>query len=177
MPQPHHDAPPGEAPEQTSTADAPEHAPTHQTDQEVPVGDGHEELGETTTPQPDVDATDVEGGVLSGAEHVATVEADDADQDPRTRQQLLADLRAAEADRGEYLDALQRVQADFQNYRKRSMREGALHRDEGVAQVLRRLIDVLDDFQLAVLAAENARDVDSLRKGVELVYGKFVDAL
>jgi molecular chaperone GrpE len=40
-----------------------------------------------------------------------------------------------------------------------------------------RLLEVLDDFDLALLAAEEQPDFERFRKGVELVYAKFVDAL
>ncbi|MDP9021148.1 MAG: nucleotide exchange factor GrpE [Actinomycetota bacterium] len=155
---------------------------------QVTAADAHEDLGEASMPQPDVDRSDV-GGDLSGGDE-ATI--DPADQRPRieptpedqptpgdqrSREELRAALEAAESKRDEYLDHLKRTQAEFQNFRKRTMREGATQRDQGVVDVLGRLIDVLDDFELAVLAAESATDVASLRKGVEMVYGKLVDAL
>ncbi len=118
---------------------------------------------------PDPEPIDEEGEVASG-------EAPPT-EDERSREELIAALAAAEQERDEYLDALKRQKAEFQNYRKRAMREGAAERQKGESDVLIKLIEVVDDFELAVLAGESAKDVDSLRKGVEMVYGKLIDVL
>lgn len=134
-------------------------------------------------PQEDAGSADDAGGdVIDAVDADPEVEGDagsgDRDEeDPRTRDELLEALRTAEGERDEYLDALRRAQAEFANYRKRSMREGTEQRQQGVAEVLSGLADVVDDFELAVLAGENAQDVASLRRGVEMVYGKLFDTL
>ncbi|MGH3443289.1 MAG: nucleotide exchange factor GrpE [Nitriliruptorales bacterium] len=104
-------------------------------------------------------------------------ETGEPSDDPRPREDLAAALSEAEAKRDEYLEALQRTQAEFQNYRKRAMREGATRREAGAAEVLGKLLDVVDDFELAIVAAEAAADPERVRKGVEMVYGKLIDAL
>jgi molecular chaperone GrpE len=47
----------------------------------------------------------------------------------------------------------------------------------GAMPVARRLLEVLDDFELALLSAEEQPDFDRFLKGVELVYAKLLDAL
>ena len=129
--------------------------------------------GPQAVPQPD-------GASPDPADQEGTSEATGGSppgEDERSREELIAALAAAEQERDEYLDALKRQQAEFQNYRKRAMREGAAERQKGETDVLAKLIEVVDDFELAVLAGENAKDVDSLRKGVEMVYGKLIDVL
>ncbi|HUR77970.1 MAG TPA: nucleotide exchange factor GrpE [Acidimicrobiales bacterium] len=54
------------------------------------------------------------------------------------------------AERDEYLDALRRTQADFENYRKRVQREMSEARDAGAASLAGRLIEVLDTVELAL---------------------------
>jgi molecular chaperone GrpE len=54
------------------------------------------------------------------------------------------------AERDEYLDAMRRTQADFENYRKRVQREMSEARDAGAAALAGRLIDVLDTVELAL---------------------------
>jgi molecular chaperone GrpE len=54
------------------------------------------------------------------------------------------------AERDEYLDALRRTQADFENYRKRVQRELAEARDAGASSLAGKLIDVLDTVDLAM---------------------------
>ena len=99
-----------------------------------------------------------------------------ADSDPRTRAELLAELLAAEAKRDEYLDDLRRSHADFENYRRRVMRDGALQRSSGKADVAGALLEVLDDLDRTVHAAQGSPDED-LATGVRLVATKLLDAL
>lgn len=61
-----------------------------------------------------------------------------------------ADLARALAERDDYLEALQRLQAEYDNYRRRVQREIADARDQGARQVAERLLEVLDAFDAAV---------------------------
>lgn len=99
-----------------------------------------------------------------------------ADSDPRSKAELLAELLAAEAKRDEYLDDLRRSHADFENYRRRVMRDGAVQRAAGKAEVAGALLEVLDDLDRTLVAAEGSPDQD-LHTGVRLVAAKLVDAL
>ena len=47
----------------------------------------------------------------------------------------------------------------------------------GAMPVARRLLEVLDDFELALMSASDQPDFDRFLKGVELVYAKLLDAL
>jgi molecular chaperone GrpE len=87
------------------------------------------------------------------------------------------DLASVRAEAQEYLDHLRRLQAEFDNYRKRVQRELQEARELGAAPVLARLLEVLDDFELALIAAAEKPDIDRFLHGVELVYSKFTDAL
>jgi molecular chaperone GrpE len=77
----------------------------------------------------------------------------------------------------EYRGHLQRLQAEFDNYRKRVLREQTAAVEMASEPVMRRLLEVLDDFELALLHANEDVDEDRLLKGVELVYAKLLDAL
>lgn len=99
-----------------------------------------------------------------------------AETDPRSRPELLGALLQAEHERDEYLDDLRRSHADFENYRKRVMRESATQRELGKVQVIEGLLETLDDLDRTIAAAENSTDA-SLAKGVELVANKLVGAL
>jgi len=87
------------------------------------------------------------------------------------------DLRAAQGEAQQYLDHLRRLQAEFDNYRKRVVKEQTELAELGALPVARRLLEVLDDFELALMSAEDQPDLDRFVKGVELVYAKLVDAL
>jgi molecular chaperone GrpE len=84
---------------------------------------------------------------------------------------------AASAEVEEYRAHLQRLQAEFDNYRKRVLREQTSAVEMAAEPVMRRLLEVLDDFELALLHAGEDVDRDRLLKGVELVYAKLLNAL
>ena len=88
-----------------------------------------------------------------------------------------SELEAARREAAEYLDHLRRLQAEFDNFRKRTLKQQS-HAVELAAQpVVARLLEVLDDFDLALMSAEQQPDFEKFRKGVELVYAKLRDAL
>ena len=88
-----------------------------------------------------------------------------------------SDLEAANAKAAEYLDHLRRLQADFDNYRKRTIKEQTRAIDAAAEPLVQRLLEVLDDFELALMAAEQKPDFDKFLHGVELVYAKLQDSL
>jgi molecular chaperone GrpE len=77
----------------------------------------------------------------------------------------------------EYLGHLQRLQAEFDNYRKRVLREQTQAVELASEPVMRRLLEVLDEFELALMAAERQPDFETFLKGVELVFAKLADSL
>jgi molecular chaperone GrpE len=79
------------------------------------------------------------------------------------------------AERDEYLAHLQRTQAEFDNYRKRMLRDQTAHLERATGGLIEQLLPVLDAFELALNSG--GTDVDRLRKGVELVYGELLGAL
>ena len=88
-----------------------------------------------------------------------------------------SDLERAQREAAEYLDHLRRLQAEFDNFRKRTLKQQS-HAVELAAQpVVSRLLEVLDDFDLALMSADQHPDFEKFRKGVELVYAKLRDAL
>lgn len=102
-----------------------------------------------------------------------------AADDPRSPGELLAELTEAEARRDEYLEDVRRARAEFENYRKRTMRDGSVQRTAGRGDVVTRLLDVLDDFDRTLQAGQAAPGggQEGFTKGVELVYGKLLDTL
>jgi molecular chaperone GrpE len=109
------------------------------------------------------------------AEETARDVADAFDSRPADLAADAPDDPAAEAAR--YRDHLQRLQAEFDNYRKRVLREQTSAVELAAQPVLRRLLEVLDDFDLALMHAQDRPDFDRFLHGVELVYAKLVDTL
>lgn len=71
----------------------------------------------------------------------------------------------------EYLSTLQRLQAEFENYRKRAERERTEYIEQANAALVERLLPVLDNFERA-LNTESS-DFHSFKKGVEIIFSQF----
>jgi molecular chaperone GrpE len=87
------------------------------------------------------------------------------------------DLEAAREQAAEYKEHLQRLQADFDNYRKRVLKEQTRAVEMAAEPLVRRLLEVLDEFELALMAAEQKPDFDRFLHGVDLVYAKLMEIL
>jgi molecular chaperone GrpE len=87
------------------------------------------------------------------------------------------DIEAARAEADQYREHLQRLQAEFDNYRKRVLREQTTAVEQAARPVFHRLLEVLDDFDLALMHAQDRPDFDRFLHGVELVYAKLLDTL
>jgi molecular chaperone GrpE len=87
------------------------------------------------------------------------------------------DIEALRAEADQYREHLQRLQAEFDNYRKRVLREQTTAVEQAARPVFRRLLEVLDDFDLALMHAQDRPDFDRFLHGVELVYAKLLDTL
>ena len=90
---------------------------------------------------------------------------------------IASELAVARAEAESYLDDLRRLQADFDNYRKRTLREQTARTASASQALVARLLPVLDNFELAVSAAEQSRDFDRMLKGVEMVLGALREVL
>lgn len=78
------------------------------------------------------------------------------------------------AERDQLLDRLARLQAEFENARKRAERERAEFRDYASGSVVEQFLPVLDNFELALKAAGT---IEQLRAGVELIVKQMDDIL
>ena len=127
-------------------------------------------------PERDDEAADEEGDadVPDDGEVLEGIEADgvEAEEDA-----IAADLDKARAEAESYLDDLRRLQADFDNYRKRTLREQTARAASASQALVARLLPVLDNFELAVSSAERSRDFDRMLKGVEMVFGELREVL
>jgi molecular chaperone GrpE len=83
------------------------------------------------------------------------------------QEQLTQQCRKTE----EYLDHLQRLQADFNNYRRRANQEKLLATSRGKEDVLRALLPVLANFRLALQHAQE--DANAVRQGVQMIWQQF----
>jgi molecular chaperone GrpE len=84
----------------------------------------------------------------------------------------LADLKQQNA---ELQDRLLRMQAEFDNFRKRTERERMEFAEYAGEMTVRALLPILDDFERALRASEGT-DTE-LTRGIELIYSRFLDTL
>ena len=96
---------------------------------------------------------------------------------PETTADLEEELTQARERAEEYRDHLQRLQAEFDNYRKRVLKEQTRAVEMASQPLMLRLLEVLDEFDLALMAAGQQPDFEKFHKGVELVYAKLVESL
>jgi molecular chaperone GrpE len=87
------------------------------------------------------------------------------------------DVDKARRQAAEYRDHLQRMAAEFDNYRKRTVKEQTNALERAAEPFIRRLLEVLDEFDLALMAAGRSPELEQFLHGVELVYAKLADVL
>jgi molecular chaperone GrpE len=96
---------------------------------------------------------------------------------PREEEHVSAELIAElERERDEYLDSLQRLKAEFDNFRKRTARESAAQSARAGEALVKELLPVLDDLERALVAAEKHEEA-KLEEGVRLVHRALADVL
>jgi molecular chaperone GrpE len=156
----------GEAPDAPETHEGEEAQATESGTAEGEAAEGEAaaaaDAGEQPEPaeQPEEETADAEPSVGEDAEEA-----------------VVAELVAARAQADGYLDDLRRLQAEFDNYRKRTMREQTARIASASQALVAKLLPVLDNFELAVSHAEQSRDFDRMLKGVEMVFGELREVL
>ena len=128
-----------------------------------------EEKRTETEPNPENENPVEEDGAKEAGE---TAEATETNEEAKEAPNPL--LEAAKAKAAEYLAMAQRVQADFENYRKRNETVRADAYSEGRKDVAAVMLPVLDNLERAVEAAAGSSD-ESLKNGVELVLKQMAD--
>jgi molecular chaperone GrpE len=97
------------------------------------------------------------------------------DAQPIDIEQLMTDLTEARRLSDEYLNLAQRVQADFENYRRRNNAARAEAFDEGAVSLAKTLLPVIDNLERALEASADTCDT-VLRDGVTMVYRQLSEA-
>jgi molecular chaperone GrpE len=85
-------------------------------------------------------------------------------------------VKELEHERDEYLDSLQRLKAEFDNYRKRAAREQESLSSRASEALLRALLPILDDLERALAAAEQHEEAE-LEEGVRLVHRSLLEVM
>ena len=97
---------------------------------------------------------------------------------PLTEEEKLAqELEKANEQIEEQKDKCLRLSAEFDNYRKRTMKEKAELILNGGEKSISSILPIVDDFERALKNMETATDVAAVKEGVELIYNKFMSVL
>ena len=87
------------------------------------------------------------------------------------------EVEALQKKYNELNDSHLRLMAEFDNYRKRTMREKADLIKTGGEGALKNLLPIIDDFERALQNVRAAEDVEAVKEGVDLIFGKFMGYL
>jgi molecular chaperone GrpE len=98
------------------------------------------------------------------------------EQRPVTEEEESLDVEALQAERDQLFDRLQRLAAEFDNFRKRSARDNAALAERANERLVKELIPILDDLGRALEAATEHEEV-KLEEGVRLVHRSLADLL
>ena len=109
--------------------------------------------------------------VTDGAESATDTVSEEADQAQETP------ANDFEKEAAEWRDKYIRLQAEFDNFRKRTLREKMALIESGGSDVWKAVLPVLDDMERAITASEKSEDITALREGEKLIYNKFVDIM
>ena len=108
----------------------------------------------------------------------AEVESQNAEEEQSAKEETPEDKIAAlqaelEKSQKEYLFLM----AEFDNYRKRTVKEKAELIKNGGEKAMLGVLPVIDDFERAIDAIDKSSDVEGLKEGVDLIYNKFMKYL
>jgi len=115
--------------------------------------------------------------VMESQESGNAASAEDSSVDISTGAEALnyrAEIEQLKGERDQLLDRLARLQAEFENARKRAERERAEFRDYATGSVVEQFLPVVDNFELALKAKGTA---EQLRHGVELIVKQMEEVL
>ena len=105
-------------------------------------------------------------------------EKSEEQETPQNKEEQLADeLKKATETIEEQKDKYLRLSAEFDNYRKRTMKEKAELILNGGEKSITSILPVVDDLERALKNMETATDVQAVKEGVELIYNKFMTTL
>ena len=98
------------------------------------------------------------------------------EEDPANEEERIVEEPSEPEDSGEdYLALAQRIQADFENYRKRAAREAAAAGERAKSGLVRELLPIVDNLERALASAEE--DEQHLAEGVRLVHSELIAVL
>lgn len=115
----------------------------------------------------------------AAADNAPAQDAENTDEQAENASEETAEDKIAqltkqiEDEKKEYLFLM----AEFDNFRKRTIREKAELIRNGAEKALGDILPIVDDFERAIKANENADDIEAVKEGFSLIYNKFIKYL
>ncbi len=111
---------------------------------------------------------DIEEQVVNSSEKGSDVDVDvKTEKSEPTIEEKLAEMN----------DKYLRLYSDFDNFRKRSIKEKVDLISSASSGVLSDMLPVIDDFERAIINNESSEDLEGLKEGFKLIYNKFLNSL
>ena len=104
-------------------------------------------------------------------------EAEQPEKELTPEEKLQLEVEKLQTEQEEMKDKYLRLSAEFDNYRKRTMKEKAELILNGGEKTITAILPVIDDFERALATMQKATDVEAVKEGVELIYNKFMQIL
>lgn len=104
-------------------------------------------------------------------------EAEEPEKELTPEEKLQAEVEKLQAEQEEMKDKYLRLSAEFDNYRKRTMKEKAELILNGGEKAFKAILPVIDDMERALATMQKATDVNAVKEGVDLIYNKFIQIL
>lgn len=108
-------------------------------------------------------------------QNYAEAQAEDANGEKTPAEEELDPLTAAQNDAEQWKDKYIRLVAEFENYKKRTLKEKSELILNGSEKTVAAILPILDDFERAT--ADKTEDPQAIKEGYELIYKKFLKAL
>ena len=107
----------------------------------------------------------------------AQQKAEEPEKELTPEEKLQAEVEKLQAEQEEMKDKYLRLSAEFDNDRKRTMKEKAELILNGGEKAFKAILPVIDDMERALATMQKATDVDAVKEGVDLIYNKFIQIL
>ena len=110
-------------------------------------------------------------------EDVAEQEAEQTEKELAPEEKLQAEIDKLTKEEEELKDKYLRLSAEFDNYRKRTLKEKTELILNGGEKAFTAVLPVIDDLERALATMQKATDVEAVKEGVSLIYNKFLQIL
>jgi molecular chaperone GrpE len=137
----------------------------------------HDETADNKVYNNIIDDAGQTGSAVTPAEEPTEQEEGQAKGEEKTSDKVVTEEKSFEEKLAEMQDKYLRLSAEFDNYRKRTLREKMEISKYASEDILLRILPVMDDFERAISNMETAVDCAAVKSGVDLIYGKFIDFL